>query len=176
VSLFLGILSVIAVFLFVPRVQERVIGIRTIDETAKLRLVSYNNAFQVIGDHPVIGIGYNLYKYVQVEYNFLEKTSEHSASGSDSSILTIWVTTGTIGLIVYLWLFMAMLREAWKTWHAQHLDARWRGFGLGLFAGLLGLFAHSQFVNGLQYPHLMEMMWLLVAMAIAVRQNHPANA
>lgn len=170
VALFLGALAMISVVMFVPRVQERVIGIRSVDETAQLRLVSYRNAFTVIGDHPLLGVGYNLYKYVQVEYNFLETTNEHSASGSDSSLLTIWVTTGTIGLVIYLWLFLSMMVEAWRTWRDQRLPRQWQGYGLGLVAGLSGLFAHSQFVNGLQYPHLMEMMWLLVAMSIAVRQ------
>lgn len=169
-ALFIGLLGLIAIFLFVPRVQERVIGIRTIDETAQLRLVSYRNAITVIRDHPYIGVGYNLYKYVQVEYNFLQKTEEHSASGSDSSLLTVWVTTGTIGLVVYLWLFFAMLWESWRTWRDRRLPVLWQGFGLGVFAGLVGLFVHSQFVNGLQYPHLMELLWLVVAMSIAVRQ------
>lgn len=173
VALFIGALAMISLVLFVPRIQERVIGIRSIDETAQLRLVSYRNAFTVIGDHPLLGVGYNLYKYVQVEYNFLEKTEEHSASGSDSSLLTIWVTTGTIGLFVYIWLFVAMLTELWKTWRDRSLPRLWQGFGLGALAGMCGLFAHSQFVNGLQYPHLMEIMWLIVAMAIAVRQPKP---
>ncbi len=172
--LYLGGIAFIATILFVPRVQERVIGIRTIDETAKLRLVSYNNAATVIADHPWFGVGYNLYKYVQVRYGFLKDTQEHSASGSDSSLLTIWVTTGVIGLIAYLWLLIAMLREAWQTWRNRHLPALWQAFGLGLFSGLLGLFAHSQFVNGLQYPHIMEVMWIFVAMAIMVRQPEPA--
>lgn len=169
-ALFLGILGMIAVILFVPRVQERVIGIRSIDETAQLRLVSYSNALLVIQDHPVVGVGYNLYKYTQVKYNFLERTEEHSASGSDSSLLTIWVTTGMVGLLVYIWLLIAMLRELWKTWHDKTLPKEWQGFGLGAFAGMLGLIAHSQFVNGLHYPHLMEVMWLFVAIAISVRQ------
>lgn len=170
VALFLGLLAMISMVLFVPRIQERVIGIRSIDQTAQFRLVSYRNALTVIGDYPYLGVGYNLYKYVQVRYNFLDTTNEHSASGSDSSLLTIWVTTGTVGLAIYLWLFVAMLVELWKTWRDQSLPPRWQGFGLGALAGMCGLFVHSQFVNGLQYPHLMEMMWLVVAMAIAVRQ------
>ncbi|MEK7637654.1 MAG: O-antigen ligase family protein [Patescibacteria group bacterium] len=169
-ALFIGLLATISVVLFVPRVQQRVIGIRSIDETAQLRLLSYRNALTVIGDHPWNGVGYNLYKYVQVEYGYFKDTQEHSASGSDSSLLTIWATTGTVGLIVYVWLFAAMIRETWRTWRDRALPPLWRGFGLGAFAGLAGLFAHSQFVNGLQYPHLMEAMWLLVAMTIAVRQ------
>lgn len=170
VLLYVGSIVLVATILFVPRVQERVIGIRTIDETAQLRLVSYRNAATVIGDHPIFGIGYNLYKYVQVRYGFLQDTQEHSASGSDSSLLTVWVTTGFVGLVAYLWLLVALLREAWQTWHDRTISKDWQAFGLGLFAGLVGLFAHSQFVNGLQYPHIMEAMWVLVALAIMVRQ------
>lgn len=167
---FLGLAAFVAIILFVPRVQERVIGIRNIDETAKLRLVSWNNAFDVIRDHPVIGVGHNLYRYVQVQYGFINEANRHSASGSDSSWLTAWVTTGTVGLVIYGWLFLAMLREAWKTYRAAHLSPAWRGFGLGLTAGLIALLAHSQFVNSFFYPHIMQVIWIFLAMAIMVRQ------
>lgn len=170
---FLGLAAFLATIFFVPRVQERVVGIRTIDETAKLRLVSWNNALAVIHDHPWVGVGYNLYRYVQVQYNFVDTAQEHSASGSDSSFLTAWVTTGVIGLSVYLWLFIALIREAWKTWQDRALSAEWQGYGLGLTAGLIGLFAHSQFVNSFFYPHIMEAVWILIAMAIMVRQGSP---
>lgn len=167
---FLGLFGIVVVILFVPRVQERVIGIRTVDETAQLRIVSWENALTVIHDHPWLGVGYNLYRYVQVDYGFLNDTKEHSASGSDSSLLTIWVTTGIIGLVAYLWLFIAMLRETWRTWRNQSLAPEWRGFGLGLMAGLLGLLLHAQFVNSLFYPHIMQTVWILLAAAIMVRQ------
>ncbi|MBI2985064.1 MAG: O-antigen ligase family protein [Candidatus Kerfeldbacteria bacterium] len=170
---FLGLAAFFAVVLFVPRVNERVIGIRTLDETAKLRLVSWGHAWTVISDHLWTGVGYNLYRYVQVDYGFLDDPREHSASGSDSSLLTIWVTAGLPGLLLFLWLYGAMLREAWKTWRQTALPAEWRGFGLGLGAGLLGLLLHSQFVNSLFYPHIMQAVWILLAMAVMVRQSSP---
>lgn len=169
---FLGLIAIVATIFFVPRVQERVIGIRTVDETAQLRILSWENAFSVITEHPWTGVGYNLYQYVQVEYGFLDDTKIHSASGSDSSLLSIWVTTGIFGLLAYLWLLIAMLREAWKTWRARELTREWQGFGLGVFAGLLALIIHAQFVNGLFYPHLMHTIWIFIAMVIMVRQPH----
>lgn len=167
---FIGLLGIIATIFFVPRVQERVIGIRTVDETAQLRIVSWENAFEVINDHPVFGIGYNLYRYIQVEYGFLDDTKIHSASGSDSSLLSIWVTTGLLGLLAYLWLLLAMFREAWRTWRNKELPREWQGYGLGLVAGLLALLLHAQFVNGLFYPHIMQTIWIFVAIAIMIRQ------
>lgn len=169
----LGLLAIVGVIFFVPRVQERVIGIRTVDETAQLRIVSWQNALTVIHDHPWLGVGYNLYRYVQVDYGFLNDTKEHSASGSDSSLLTIWVTTGILGLLAYVWLFIATLRESWRTWRDKSLPKEWRGFGLGLLAGLLGLLLHAQFVNSLFYPHIMQTVWILLAAAIMVRQDSP---
>ncbi len=170
---FLGLLTMVGVVLFIPRVQERVIGIRTVDETARLRIISWQNAFTVIHDHPLLGVGYNLYRYVQVDYGFLTDTKEHSASGSDSSLLTMWVTTGILGLLAYLWLFIAMLREAWRTWRDRALPPEWRGFGLGLLAALIGLLVHAQFVNSLFYPHIMQTVWIFLAAAIMVRHSSP---
>jgi O-antigen ligase len=167
----LGLVGFIIVVLSVPRIQERVVGIRTIDETAQLRLVSWGNAWSVITDHPVLGVGYNFYRYVQVQYGFLDDSREHSASGSDSSLLTVWVTTGTLGLGVYLWLTGAILREGWRTWRSPRLPAVWRGTGLGLLAGYLALLVHSQFVNSLLYPHIMQVVWLCTAMTVMARQH-----
>lgn len=169
---FLGLLAAIATIFLIPRVQERVVGIRTVDETAQLRIVSWQNAFEVIDDHPWFGVGYNLYRYVQVEYGFLDDTKIHSASGSDSSLLSVWVTTGVFGIVAYFWLLLAMFREAWRTWRDRALSGEWRGFGLGVFAGLLALVLHAQFVNGLLYPHIMQTLWILLAMIIMIRQPY----
>lgn len=169
--LFVGLLVGISVIVLVPRVQERVIGIRSVDQTAQFRIVSWQNAATVIRDHPLFGVGYNHYKYTQVQYGFLKDTTEHSASGSDSSLLTIWVTTGFIGAIAYLWLYAALVWESIKTWQDKKLSAEWRAFGLGVTAAMIAVFAHSQFVNGWFYPHIMQMMWMLTALAIAVRHK-----
>lgn len=168
--LIIGLLTFLSIVLFVPRVQERVIGIRSIDETARFRLVSWSNAYTVFQDHPWFGVGYNVYKFVQVEYLFLDRPTEHSASGSDSSVLTIAVTTGAVGLLVWVWLYGAVLREAWRTWRDKTLASSWQSLGLGFGAALIALLAHAQFVNGLFYPHIMEATWILLAIVIMIRQ------
>ncbi len=167
--LYVGALALVAVFLFVPRVQERVLGIRSIDETAQLRIVSWKNAFTIIADHPVTGVGYNLYREAQDLAGFLEDDKAHSATGSDSSLLLITATTGLGGLIAYLWLIGAMFWEMIRTAMNKSVSRDWRAVGLGAAAAIAALFIHSQFVNGLLYPHIMQWMWIVVGIGVAVR-------
>jgi O-antigen ligase len=153
----------------VPRVQERVLGIRSVDQTAQFRIISWNNAIDIFSEHPYFGVGYNHYKFAQFERGFITDTSEHSASGSDSSLLTIIVTTGAIGALFYLWFYASACWEFLRTARASHLTPRARAIALGSLAAMIGLFVHSQFVNGWFYPHIMETTWLLLAMTLRER-------
>lgn len=166
----LGVLALLVTFLFVPRVQERVIGIRSLDETAQLRIESWRNALEVIADHPWLGVGYNTYRYVQVRYGFLDDVARHSAGGSDSSLLTIAVTTGVVGLMVFLALLARMLQSAWMAARLTR-DPTVRALGYGFVAGLLGLIVHGQFVNGLLYPHLLEVQWVMLGLLLGCRDQ-----
>lgn len=170
--LYLGLLGLVTTILFVPRVQERVIGIRSIDETAQLRIVSWQNALGIIGDHPVFGVGYNLYREAQLQAGILKDPTIHSATGSDSSLLLVMATTGVVGLIAYVWLLLALAREAWRTAFLKELSPEWRAVGLGTVASFAALLVHSQFVNGLLYPHLMQFIWMMAAVVVMVRPEN----
>jgi len=134
---------------------------RPLDPTAQLRVRSWENAVEIIGDHPFIGIGYNRYK---AEYNRrgFGLLSDHASGGSDSSLLTIWATSGFVGLLSFLWIgFMAVvvaLRRSWKKADLRsYIDA-------GLLAGFGGMMIHSIFVNSLLYP--LIMVYLLVGVGV----------
>ncbi|MFH0829530.1 MAG: O-antigen ligase family protein [Candidatus Kerfeldbacteria bacterium] len=152
----------------VPRVQERVLGAFRIDETAKTRIVSWQNALSVVRDFPVTGIGYNTYRYVQVDYGFQKNASEHSAGGSDSSLLTILVTTGPAGLAVYLWLLWAYVSIAWQSYH-KGTTPLIRGLGLGALSAIASVTAHSLFINSLLFPHMMETIAVVFGVLVGLR-------
>lgn len=156
------------VVLTVPRVQERVLGALSIDETARLRLVSWQNALTVVRDHPVTGIGYNTYRFVQVDYGFLKDSTEHSAGGSDSSLLTILVTTGPLGVLTYLWIVWSSLSIAWSSYRSKTASAFTKGLGLGALAGLVGLLVHSVFINSLLFPHMMEVLAVMFGILVGL--------
>lgn len=164
------LLIALLLFALVPRVQERVIGVRTFDETAQLRLVSWRNALAVSADHPWLGVGYNTYRAVQVRYGFQEDAAAHAAGGSDSSLLTVLVTTGAVGLVAYGAYLVRLLAVAWQGGRRGRQPLT-RAYGYGTLAAFAGLIMHGQFVNGLLFPHLLIVMAVLLGWLLGVRDS-----
>ncbi|MDO8488394.1 MAG: O-antigen ligase family protein [bacterium] len=120
------------------------------------RLDSWKYAWTIFTDHPVLGVGFNTYRYAQKDYGFISPEkwqTTHAGAGADSSLLFVAATTGILGLIAYLWYLK-------------------RIFGMGttnlaLGATLVALVVHSWFLNSLFYPPII--LWL--ALLIAQRYN-----
>jgi len=164
------VIAITAVILL-PRAQERIDQLsqsvnsivfntsQNPDPTAKLRIQSWNQTLDLIAKRPILGSGYNTLPFVKFEEGLVSNPQVHSASGSDSSLLTILATTGILGLIPFILLYWRMLALAWKNWRSRNIPGIWRGLSLGILAGIIGLFAHSLFVNSLLYPEIMIFVW-----------------
>jgi len=113
----------------------------TLDPTSRLRLENWTEGLEVVAENPILGTGYGTYAEVQWQEGNLTDQDAHSASGADSSLLTVWATTGTLGLIFFLG-FLATL--ATRLWYLRRSP-----FALGVLAGLGSIFVHSFFVNSL---------------------------
>ncbi len=127
------------------------------DATARLRIRSWEQTWDLIYSRPVLGSGYNTLRYVKYNEGFVEDPGIHSASGSDSSLLTILATTGVLGLTAFIWFYMGFFRlsyAGWKTSHAKNSSV-FNGFALGMLAGLCSLTVHSLFVNSLLFPQIL---------------------
>ncbi len=157
-----------------PRVQDRVtegwesakalVGMDSgaaLDPTAELRVKSWQHAVEVIRDHPWIGVGYNRYAY-EMNHRGYALLSDHDAGGSDSSLLTLWATTGIFGLLAILGIgFVAGvqgIRRVWKKTDFQSYLAS------GLLAGFAGVMVHAIFVNSLLYALMMGYLWVGVGL------------
>lgn len=157
-----GLIAILLVFGLSARVRERTadawdsgksfLGLDSqvaLDPTAQLRVDSWRYAREIIEEHPFIGIGYNRYKF-EINKRGHGLLTDHAAGGSDSSLLTVWATTGIFGLLAYFWVWLVagtvLLKRAWK-------NDTFRGFlDAGLLAGFVALAVHSVFVNSLFYP------------------------
>jgi O-antigen ligase len=147
ILLLASLLVAFSAYYFVPRVQTRISGTTDPADSAQFRFISWKNAYEIASDNLLTGVGFNSYRYVQLEYGFLTPDSEesHSGSGSDSSLLLIIATTGIIGLGVFLSSFIFI-----NSWDLTKL------------ALFVSLFLESQFINSLFYPQIL-FLWMAVS-------------
>src|SRR3989344_5110352 len=153
-------------FLIIPQARERVVGAITFDETAEARVESWQRALTVFGDHFLIGVGFNAYRYSQASYGFFENDQDlggHSGAGSDSSLLLVAATTGVLGLGAFIWILLSI-------WQIVSKSAKKNFFALGALASFAALLVHSQFVNSLFFPQIMILFWFFVG--IVAREDN----
>ena len=111
--------------------------------TIYARIESWKKAWSIFTENPIIGVGFNTYRYAQKA-----SPESHAGAGSDSSILLVMATTGIVGLLFYL----KYLKVLWKL-STQHL---------ALSTSLIAIFVHSFFLNSLFYPAVMLWIALLI--------------
>ncbi|MFA6007637.1 MAG: O-antigen ligase family protein, partial [Candidatus Shapirobacteria bacterium] len=96
----------------------------------KAKIANYQSGIKLFTTSPIIGLGYNNLPTVRPDKN------SHANSGFDSSLLTIAVTTGLIGLFLFFKIFISSHYSS--SLYRQSL--------------LLAVFIHSLFANSLLYP------------------------
>ncbi|MCB9809591.1 O-antigen ligase family protein [Candidatus Peribacteria bacterium] len=121
----------------------------SLDATASLRVQSWQESLQLAEQSPVVGIGFNTYRYYAVQAGIADETN-FSAGGSDSSLLNVLITTGVLGLLVYLWFLATLVLPRLR----EYFTGR-DTLSLGIASGVLALTLHSFFVNSLFYVFIM---------------------
>lgn len=111
--------------------------------TVWARIESWKTAWRIFTNNPIIGVGFNTYRYAQNA-----SPQSHAGAGSDSSILLVMATTGIVGLIYYL----KYLKSLWKIGENS----------LIISTSLVAILIHSWFLNSLFYPAVMLWIALLI--------------
>lgn len=157
--LILGVIAFASALVLVPRIQERLTEGIDPGESASFRLTSWGNALSVWETSPVIGVGYNTYRYAQDRLGLVPlEQSGNAGAGSDSSALFILATTGVVGVAAWSYLILAMIRLSWRNMR------RGGQFGLAILAGGAALALHSQFVNSFFFIWIMAWWWMTVGL------------
>lgn len=133
------------------------------DGSALSRLVTWLRALTVLADHPVFGVGFNTYGFVQESYGW--DRLGRDGFGLDGGLLFIAVLTGGVGLSVFLLMLAAVVRRCRRLWRDGDADPVARGTALGAAAGVPALCAHSLFTNSLLLPWVVEItavLWAIV--------------
>ncbi len=68
--LILALVAFLAAYVLVPRVQTRVAGGVDPDDSASARIVSWKATLEIVKEHPLIGVGFNTFRYAQARQGF----------------------------------------------------------------------------------------------------------
>ncbi|OGE37817.1 hypothetical protein A3D79_02020 [Candidatus Daviesbacteria bacterium RIFCSPHIGHO2_02_FULL_39_8] len=119
------------------------------EQSAEFRLGSWRQGWEIFSQNPILGVGFNAYRFALNQYGLSNEQffKSHGSSTNDSSLLYVAATTGIVGLIIYL-LFLGSF-----FYRGSHL----------LNAGLICLITQSFFANTLFYPPLILWIFLIKA-------------
>jgi putative inorganic carbon (hco3(-)) transporter len=165
-----GILLGVLLLPFLPLIIEFAASFNrfAVDPSALTRVVSWLLAFQILADHPILGIGFNTFGFVREAYG--SASMGRAGFTLDGGLLFIAVTTGLVGLTCYVTMLLLVGRRCRQVWRDLALSAEDRALGLGIAAVTLALVVHSIFLNSLLLPFLMEPLWVLWGLTFALRE------
>lgn len=144
---------------------DRALGLVTADATVSLRAESLTVAWQVAQKHSWAGLGYNFLPFAEGE-GLAADGSLNSRAGVDNSWLTLWLTTGVLGVILFLLPWLLVGQRGLLAWLKQEKTS-----GLSAVAAILFLFLHAQFVNSFLYVHLLLALVIVAALLFVNREQ-----
>ena len=153
--------------------------------TKDIRSKMYRLTWEVIKDHPIVGIGFGIETYGNKKFISLEKYNnllplQHQQrrvyqgqsviiSSTHSTILDIAVRTGFVGLILFLSIWATAAGMLWLIFRRNTRDEYFRSWVVYLFAGLVSYFLPSIFADASYGPRV-AIFYIILAM-IAILWN-----
>lgn len=124
-------------------------------QSARFRFNTWFQGIRLFQTYPILGVGFNSYKYALREENLGDEQflQSHGSSTNDSSLLYVASTTGILGFSAFMLFIFSLFITGLESFYSENK------FGLVLIAGLISLIIQSFFANTLFYPHLL--LWLL---------------
>ncbi len=141
----------------VPLLMARM---QTIASSVDGRVQVFGNAFEVIRQHPLFGVGLAGYTY--------------SFRGAMSEIyphdiwLTFWVEVGIVGLAAFAFIYFAVQWRGWRLWPAT--EGLWRTALWGSLGALLMWFVHGVVDSPYWKNDMSVEFWILVALVLVARR------
>lgn len=85
----------------------------------------------------------------------------------DSQYVRVLGELGVVGAIIFLWLMVSIMKNAWQVYMMEHPS--WiKGLTIGFIGGYIGLLAHALGSNTFIIVRVMEPFWFMTAVIIAL--------
>ncbi len=179
--IFLGIakerkyLVVVAVLLatwqtVVPNaVRERILMTydgQQVESSANERLQLWEDAFTIIPEHPILGTGFDTYRYLGRNADYLDTHNYY---------VKVTVETGLIGLGLFVYLLWMMMREGIRLFRSSN-DPFFRSIGLGFAALIVCTAFVNVFGDRWMYQQVTAYMWTFLGFVCRARMIEEDHA
>ncbi|MEW6618757.1 MAG: O-antigen ligase family protein [bacterium] len=130
------------------------------------RIYLWQGALNIIREHPVLGVGLDTIGLVHSRYKPIESAIAEgayaTAASAHNELLDVWVSRGTIGLIIYLWVLISFLVISLKNyWSYKGIE---KFFITGLLASWFSYLIQNQFSpTGISSSYL---FWIIMALGM----------
>ena len=161
------ILVLVAIFLvtwqaLVPNaVKERVVTTKgdngELEPSAGDRITLWQNAVEIIKSDPIVGTGYDTYKYMHAVGPY---------SDTHNYYIKVLLELGLIGMLIFLGILSRMFMAGFQLFRAAVSSDFMRGLGLGVIGMLIAALVNNAFGDRWTYIEEMGFTWVLVAMAV----------
>lgn len=170
----LGVLVLGIGIIFVPKNLggEGVNLLRTASINA--RFESYEKGTEIFKSSPVYGVGFNAYRYAQIDRNFIGKNPEtnHAGAGVSNSWLFVLATTGVLGFILYLNFWFQVVKKGATPIKLGKISLNRDStpiMQIIILCCLAGLFIEAFFENSLFYNFIM--IWVFLMIGVLIEKN-----
>jgi O-antigen ligase len=150
--------------------QERLQGLFAYDPTVQVRIAALEKVWHLVEQYSWTGVGYNAYQFAARKEGLISSFTIHSRAGADSSWLTLWITVGLPGLVIFAGVYLALYVHSLQGW----LTRRSLMY-LALLASLSALATHAFFVNSLLYSHLLITLAIIAAITLCETKESHGN-
>jgi O-antigen ligase len=108
--------------------------------SAEARIPLIHLALDMIGEHPVTGVGTNNASVAGLQYVAQPDFRSEWFYTIHNKYLLEWVELGVLGLAAFLWFLLSTIRSGWSTWQRQ--DRLLAPLSLGLILAIVGQMVH----------------------------------
>lgn len=135
----------------------------------KSRFALYETSFNMIKNHPILGVGVNTYCLNYQKYK-IHDTAPDSASTmwyAHNSYLQMAGEIGIFGLAVFFWLLYVLFTK-WLRFYRNTKDILLEVVSLGIIIGLVAFLIHGLTETNLYYPKIAALFWFQVGLLMGI--------
>ncbi|MDW7650629.1 MAG: O-antigen ligase family protein [Bacillota bacterium] len=135
---------------------NRFFGFSFSGNNVQTRFRYVRDAWKIVKDHPILGLGGHGWKARYFQY----QSANYSSTEVHNHFMQVWVETGTIGLLIFLGIWLSFLYTAYNVYRNSKQDKKILAVGVG--TAVIAVTAHSFYDFNLSLGAIGIFLWALM--------------